>query len=53
MFIEATVETPVNLTKEQEELLKQFEKAGSPGHTSPESSSFFTRVKELWEDLRD
>jgi molecular chaperone DnaJ len=53
MFIEAVIETPVNLTKDQEELLRQFEKSASPGHTSPESTSFFTRVKELWEDLRD
>src|SRR5262249_53466789 len=30
MFVEAMVETPVNLTKEQQELLRQFEKAGSP-----------------------
>jgi molecular chaperone DnaJ len=53
MLIQAVIETPVNLTKEQQELLRQFEKSGSPGHTSPESSSFFTRVKEMWEDLRD
>ncbi len=53
MFIEAIVETPVNLTKRQRELLGEFEKAGSPGDTSPESENFFARVKELWEDLKD
>src|SRR4051812_41489125 len=53
MFIEAVIETPVNLTKEQQELLRQFEQAGTPGRTSPESSGFFAKVKELWEDLRD
>ena len=53
MFVEAVIETPVNLSKEQQELLRQFDKAAAPGHTSPESSSFFTRVKELWEDLKD
>ena len=52
MFVEAMVETPVNLTKEQQELLRQFEKAGNPDRTSPESAGFFTKVKELWEDLR-
>jgi molecular chaperone DnaJ len=52
MFVEAIVETPVNLTKEQQELLRQFEKAASPDRTSPESAGFFTKVKELWEDLR-
>jgi molecular chaperone DnaJ len=53
MFIEATIETPMNLTKEQQELLRQFEKTGNPGSTSPESAGFFAKVKELWEDLRD
>jgi molecular chaperone DnaJ len=53
MFIEAMIETPMNLTKEQQELLRQFEKTGNPGSTSPESAGFFAKVKELWEDLRD
>ncbi len=54
MFIQAMVETPVNLTKRQEELLKEFEKAGDEdGGHSPESSSFFKKVKEFWEDLTD
>ncbi|WP_413204469.1 molecular chaperone DnaJ [Rhodospirillum sp. A1_3_36] len=57
MFIHASVETPVNLTKRQEELLREFEDAGdkdadSGGH-SPESNSFFRKVKEFWEDLTD
>jgi molecular chaperone DnaJ len=53
LFIEAVVETPVNLTKQQQDLLRQFEKGGSPAETSPESAGFFARVKELWHDLRD
>jgi molecular chaperone DnaJ len=32
--------------------LRQFEKGGS-ADTSPESSGFFAKVKELWADLRD
>lgn len=55
MYIQATVETPANLTKRQEELLREFEEAGK-GHEdkqNPESTSFFKRVKELWEDLTD
>lgn len=52
MFVEAMVETPVNLTKRQEELLREFETAGGK-ETSPESSGFFAKVKELWEDLKD
>jgi molecular chaperone DnaJ len=53
MFIEAVVETPVNLTKRQQELLREFEKTDNPKQTSPESAGFFAKVKELWEDLRD
>lgn len=53
MFIEAVVETPVNLTKRQQELLREFEKAANPKETSPESAGFFAKVKELWDDLRD
>jgi molecular chaperone DnaJ len=53
MIIQATVETPVNLTRKQEELLREFEKAGGGKTTSPQSEGFFTKVKELWEDLRD
>jgi molecular chaperone DnaJ len=52
LFIEAVVETPVNLTKQQQDLLRQFEKGGTAA-TSPESSGFFAKVKELWADLRD
>ena len=55
MYIQATVETPANLSKKQEELLREFEEAGK-GHEekqSPESTSFFKRVKELWEDLTE
>lgn len=53
MFVQAIVETPMNLTKRQKELLEEFGKTGSPEKTSPESEGFFTRVKELWEDLKD
>lgn len=52
MFVEAVVETPVNLTKRQEELLREFETAGGK-ETSPESTGFFAKVKELWDDLKD
>jgi molecular chaperone DnaJ len=55
MYIQAMIETPVNLTKKQQELLREFEKAGAvDGHeTSPESAGFFARVKEFFEDLRE
>ena len=51
LYIQTQIETPVNLTKRQKELLKEFEGAGG-GH-SPESEGFFSKVRELWDDLRD
>ena len=53
MFVQTTVETPMNLTKRQKDLLKEFDESSRPEMTSPESEGFFTRVKELWEDLKD
>jgi len=53
MFIEAIVETPVNLTKRQQELLREFEKEGENRRTSPQSEGFFARVREFFEDLRE
>ena len=53
MYVEVNVETPVNLTKRQQELLREFETAGKGRKTSPESEGFFARVKEFWEDLTE
>ncbi|MEE9139845.1 MAG: molecular chaperone DnaJ [Alphaproteobacteria bacterium] len=53
MFVEAVIETPVNLTARQKELLRQFEKGASRKQTSPQSEGFFQKVKELWEDLKE
>jgi molecular chaperone DnaJ len=59
MIIDVRVETPVNLTKDQQAKLKEFEaalksgKRGAGKSTSPESEGFFARAKELWEDLTD
>ena len=53
MYIQAVVETPVNLTKKQQELLREFEAAGEHRNTNPESAGFFARVKEFFEDLRE
>ena len=52
MYIEVSVETPVNLNKKQKELLKQFDTLGTKS-TSPQSDGFFTKVKDIWEDLKD
>ncbi|RED51430.1 molecular chaperone DnaJ [Aestuariispira insulae] len=54
MYIEARVETPVNLSKRQRELLKEFnEAAGKKSQNNPETEGFFTKVKEFWEDLTE
>ena len=53
MFVEAHVETPMNLTKRQQELLREFEREAEGKETSPQSEGFFAKVRELWEDLRD
>lgn len=54
MFIHAVVETPVNLSADQKDLLRKFAAAGGgDGNTSPESSGFFSRIKEFWDDLTD
>ncbi len=52
MYIEVSVETPVNLNKKQKELLKQFDALGTKS-TSPQSDGFFSKVKDIWEDLKD
>ena len=53
MFVQASVEIPVNLTKKQKELLKEFESEGGSEQNNPESDGFFAKVKDLWDDLKD
>jgi molecular chaperone DnaJ len=53
MYIETTVETPVQLTRKQKELLREFDAAGGSRTHSPQSEGFFSRVKEFWEDLTE
>ncbi|MCH8212552.1 MAG: molecular chaperone DnaJ [Proteobacteria bacterium] len=53
MFVQAVVETPVNLTAKQRELLRTFESETNSARHSPEAHGFFSKVKELWEDLKE
>ena len=48
LYLEAFVETPVNLSKNQKDLLKQFHGDKNKNTTSPQSESFFDRLKDLW-----
>ncbi len=50
MYVHVVVETPVKLTKRQEELLREFEGAAQAG-SNPESEGWFAKVKELWDDI--
>lgn len=50
MFIELAVETPVNLTSRQKELLREFEDLSS--ENNPESTSFFSSVKSFWDSMK-
>ena len=50
MFIELQVETPVNLTARQKELLKEFEDLST--NNSPESLGFFNKVKGFWDGMK-
>jgi molecular chaperone DnaJ len=52
LIVEVLVETPVNLTKKQQDLLREFEKAGS-AQNSPKSTSFFAKVKEFFGEQKD
>ncbi|MCC5954526.1 MAG: molecular chaperone DnaJ [Natronohydrobacter sp.] len=50
MLIELAVETPVNLTPRQKELLQEFEKLSA--ENNPESSGFFDKVKGFWDGMK-
>lgn len=50
MFIELAVETPVNLTARQKELLREFEELADDNN--PESKSFFSSVKSFWDGMK-
>jgi molecular chaperone DnaJ len=50
MFIEMAVETPVNLTSRQKELLREFEGLGDNNH--PEAHNFFSKVKNFWDGMK-
>jgi molecular chaperone DnaJ len=50
MYVQVIVETPQNLTKRQKELLTEFERLSSTD-TQPESTGFFSRVKDFFDGL--
>ena len=50
MLIELAVETPVNLTARQKEILREF--ADLSEENNPEGSSFFSKVKGFWDGMK-
>ena len=50
LYIDLTVETPVNLNSEQKELLKKFDTAGTDNH--PAGKDFISIVKNFWEKTK-
>lgn len=50
MFIELAVETPVNLTSRQKELLREFDALSEDNN--PESKTFFSSVKSFWDGMK-
>lgn len=54
LLCRVVIETPVNLSKEQKELLTQLEESlnGSKKTHSPRSSSWFDGVKKFFEDMK-
>jgi molecular chaperone DnaJ len=53
LLCRALVETPVNLTKEQKDLLKELERTMGEGGTkhSPQASSWLNGVKKFFDDM--
>ena len=52
LYIQTAVETPQSLTRRQRELLEEFEQLSSK-ENSPQSSGFFTRMKDFFESFSE
>ena len=52
MYIELQVETPVNLTSDQKDLLKQLDESLKKSN-NPNASGFFDKVKTFWDSIKD
>jgi molecular chaperone DnaJ len=50
MYIEMAVETPVNLTSKQKDLLREFAELSEDNN--PESKTFFSSVKSFWDSMK-
>lgn len=48
LFVKIRVETPVNLTAKQKELLEEFRNISKDDSCQPEAKSFFDKIKDLF-----
>lgn len=55
LMCKVVIETPVNLSKDQTELLKQLDEAMGKkrSHHSPKETGFFNSVKQFFDDLKN
>lgn len=52
LVVEIKVETPTKLSARQKEILREFQETET-GDESPESTGFFSKIKNAWSDLTD
>ena len=52
MVIQIDVETPTKLTKQQRLILREFQDTET-GAETPNSTGFFGKLKDAWEDLTE
>jgi molecular chaperone DnaJ len=52
LVVQIDVETPTRLSAKQKELLEQF-RATETGEESPASAGFFSKLKDVWDDLTE
>jgi molecular chaperone DnaJ len=52
MYVQIVVETPQNLSRRQRELLEEFERVSNE-ENNPESTGFFSRVKDFFDTLAE
>lgn len=51
LYVQVIVETPVNLTPRQKELIQEFAQQGESANNSPSSSSFSKKLRDFWDNL--
>ncbi|MDC3067988.1 molecular chaperone DnaJ [Paracoccaceae bacterium] len=49
LYIELSIETPINLNQKQKDILKAFDASLGENDNNPETSNFFSKVKSFWE----